>query len=257
MTEWNGKLKDLELVAFDLDGTLAESKSPLDAEMGALLVRLLKEKKVAVASGASIEQFKNQFLSHFSCPENDLTNLYLIPTNGAQLYRFTEKWECVYEKKLTDEEKKRIFDAFEKTFEKTGFMKPEKIYGELIEDRGSQVTFSAYGMLAPLAIKKDWDLDHKKREEMVASLIAYIPDFSIRIGGTSSIDITTTGIDKAFGLNHLMEYLKILPSEVLYVGDALFPGGNDASVFKTGVNTHEVSGLSDTKKLVSDLLENL
>jgi HAD superfamily hydrolase (TIGR01484 family) len=246
--------QNLKLIAFDLDGTLAESKSPLDAEMGALLVRLLETKKVAIASGASFAQFENQFLLHFSCPEKELKNLFLIPTNGAMLYQYEEKWERVYEKMLSEDEKKRIFDAFEKALAETHFEKPEKIYGILIEDRGSQVTFSAHGSLAPLAVKKDWDLDHKKREQIVTALTKYIPEFSIRIGGTSSIDITTAGIDKAFGLNHLMEYLHISKEETIYVGDALFPGGNDSSVFETGVHTQEVAGVADTKKFVADLL---
>ena len=40
------------LIVFDLDGTLAPSKSSLDAEMAALLNKLLGFIKVAVISGA-------------------------------------------------------------------------------------------------------------------------------------------------------------------------------------------------------------
>jgi len=39
-----------KLIVFDLDGTLAESKSPLDAEMGILLSSLIGVVKVAVIS---------------------------------------------------------------------------------------------------------------------------------------------------------------------------------------------------------------
>ena len=254
MKNWNGTLAELELITFDLDGTIAESKSPLDAEMGALLCRLLEIKKVAIASGASFAQFEDQFLAHFPCAKKQLENLYLIPTNGARLYRYSGTWEQIYENKISTADKKRIFDAFEKALTETGFKEPEKVYGILVEDRDSQMTFSAFGSLAPLAVKKDWDLDHSKRGKIVAALSKYIPDFSIRIGGTSSIDVTTAGIDKAFGMNHLMKYLTLSPAQTLYVGDALFPGGNDSSVLTTGVHTREVENLPDTKRFLIGLL---
>ena len=255
MNNWNGTLQELELVCFDIDGTLTESKSPIDKEMSDLLCKLLDTKKVAVVSGGSFNQFKNQFLSHFVCSEKEYENLYLIPTNGGLFYQYIDNgWKCLYEKMLSDEDKKRIFEAFEKAFEETGFIKPEHIYGPLIEDRESQVTFSAFGNLAPLAVKKDWDLDHKKREKIVASLNKYIPDFSVRIGGTSSIDITLPGVDKAYGLQYLMKLAGISSKQVLYVGDALFPGGNDSSVIRLGINTKEVEDLSATKKFVANLV---
>lgn len=51
-----------KLIVFDLDGTLAESKSPLDAEMAKLLGALLGVVKVAVISGGNWPQFENNCL---------------------------------------------------------------------------------------------------------------------------------------------------------------------------------------------------
>ena len=53
-----------KLIVFDLDGTLAESKSSLDAEMSTLLHDLLGVVKVAVISGGDWPQFEKQVLSH-------------------------------------------------------------------------------------------------------------------------------------------------------------------------------------------------
>jgi len=39
-----------------------------------------------------------------------------------------------------------------------------KICGELIEDRGSQITYSGLGQFAPLAEKVKWDPDFSKRK---------------------------------------------------------------------------------------------
>ena len=48
------------LIAFDLDGTLAESKRPLSEDMAAILARLLAITDVAVISGGDWPQFEKQ-----------------------------------------------------------------------------------------------------------------------------------------------------------------------------------------------------
>lgn len=256
----NFDIKNFEIIAFDLDDTLAESKTVLDDEMAGLLRELLAIKKVAVISGASFEQFEKQFLKNLFCDSEKMKNLFILPTNGASLFvsDMNGAWKQVYYHGLEEADKKSIFDAFEKTFRETNFEKPEKVYGILIEDRGAQVTFSGLGSEAPLSLKMDWDKDHLKRKKLVESLIKYLPDFSISIGGSTSIDITKNGIDKAFGLKKLLEYLNLDTKDMVYVGDALFPGGNDSSVFKLGVRTFSVAdpGIEDTKKLIQNILTN-
>ncbi len=250
------KKSDLEIIAFDLDDTLTLSKMPLDSEMSGLLCELLKRKKVAVASGAPLRQLEKQFLKYLSCPEKNLRNLYLLPTNGADLYKYDGGWREIYRSQFSKKEKKLVFDAFPKAFAEIGYKQPEKIYGILIEDRVSQITFSGLGSDAPLDLKSKWDPDHSKRKKIVEALSRQIPGFSISIGGKSSIDITQKGIDKAYGLTRLMEYLHCEPERLLYVGDALFPGGNDASVMTLRVKYALVEGpgVSNTKKLIKKLL---
>jgi phosphomannomutase len=249
------KLEDFEIIAFDLDGTLAESKLPLDNEMANLLCDLVSKKKVAVASGASLGQFQKQFLANFLYNnKNDLKNLYLIPTNGASMYFYEDEWKPLYKIEFTQEESSYIFEAFEKALKDGGYEKPDKIYGPLIEDRGSQITFSGCGNDAPISIKKDWDPDHKKREKIVSFLTPLLKDCSISMGGTTSIDITKKGIDKNYGLVKLLEYLNMPKEKLIYVGDALFPGGNDSVVLKLGVRCIPVLNVEKTKELLNDLL---
>ncbi|OGZ11876.1 MAG: hypothetical protein A3D67_00345 [Candidatus Lloydbacteria bacterium RIFCSPHIGHO2_02_FULL_51_22] len=248
-------MENAKIVAFDLDQTLAESKMPLDTEMSGLLCALLAVKKVAVISGASFAQFQKQFLENLSCSAGALENLYLLPTNGASLYKYTGGWVCVYEHNLTTEEKQKIFDAFEKVFAQTGFIKPEKIYGTLVEDRETQLTFSGLGSDAPLALKEGWDPRHEKRDVLAAALRKELPGFTVSIGGATSIDVTREGIDKAFGLTELLRTLGYMPKEAFYVGDALFPGGNDASVIPLGIPYKYVEGgVKDTKAFLRAFL---
>ncbi len=249
-------MNDFDIIAFDLDDTLAESKAPLDPEMAELLCGLLKEKKVVVASGASFAQLQAQFLAHFLCDQEHMKNLYLLPTSGASFYEYKEKWQSLYEIKFSTEETKQIFSALEQSLKESGYIQPEKIYGELIENRGSQITFSACGQDAPLEIKKAWDPDHQKREQIVKILEQLLPELSIRIGGTNSIDITKKGIDKAYGLTKVMEYVPCSKERIIYVGDALFPGGNDSSVLILDIQCKPVSGVLETKQFIRDLISS-
>lgn len=246
-----------KLIVFDLDGTLAKSKSPMDEEMASLLQELLKIKSVAVISGGSYSQYQKQFLASLNCSdENLLKNLFLFPTCSTAFYRFEKEWIKVYAQELTKEQKEKIFNAFEKVFEETGFVK-ETRYGEIVEDRVSQITFSALGQQAPLEQKKEWDPDSRKRLAMIEKLHSYIPEFEIKIGGTTSIDVTRQGIDKRFGIQQIEKQLGIKIEEILYIGDALFEGGNDYPVKQMGVDCIAVDSPEDTKREIGNIISSV
>jgi phosphomannomutase len=234
-----------KLIVYDLDGTLAESKSSLDAEMAALLHDLLGLAKVAVISGGGWPQFEKQLLSNLPHDER-LGNLSLLPTCGTQFFRYAGAWEKIYSEDLTAGEKEKIIGSLKKALDESGF-KVEKVWGEDIEDRGSQITLSALGQQAPLEEKSKWDPDFTKRMKIKGILDALIPEFSVRLGGTTSIDVTKPGIDKAYGIRKLRDILGISLKEMIYVGDALFEGGNDYPAKEAGVVSISVRGPDDTK----------
>jgi hypothetical protein len=234
-----------KLIVFDLDGTLAESKSSLDREMSALLHDLLGVVKVAVISGGGWPQFEKQLLSNLPHDER-LVNLSLLPTCGTQFFQYAGDWRKIYSEDLTAGEKEKITSSLKKAVEVAGF-KPEKVWGEVIEDRGSQVTFSALGQQAPLEEKDKWDSDFAKRKKITAILDILIPEFSVRMGGATSIDVTKPGIDKAYGIRKLRDLLGISLKEMIYIGDALFPGGNDYPAEQAGVVCVSVRGPQETK----------
>ena len=208
-----------KLVVFDLDGTLAQSKSSIDAEMAALFNKLLGSIKVAVISGGNWPQFQKQVLSHLASDER-LKNLSLLPTCGTQFYQYDKSWEKLYAEDFTSEQKEKIISSLKKAIEQSG-LKAEKVWGEVIEDRGSQITFSALGQEAPLEEKVKWDPDFTKRKKMKAILDPLIPEFSVRLGGSTSIDVTKPGIDKAYGIRKLRDILGIAIEDMIFVGDAL------------------------------------
>jgi phosphomannomutase len=241
-----------KLVIFDLDGTLASSKSSLDAEMASLINKLLDLIKVAVISGGNWAQFQKQVLSHLG-DDKRLENLSLLPTCGTQFYQYEKGWKKIYSEDFTDEQKEKIIRSLKKAIEQSG-LKAEKVWGELIEDRGSQITFSALGQEAPLKEKVKWDPDFTKRKRMKAILDTWIPEFSVRLGGATSIDVTKPGIDKAYGIKKLRAFLGIAIEEMIFVGDALFPGGNDYPAEQAGVVSIRVRDPEETKRVIEAII---
>ena len=193
--------------------------------MVALLNSLLEVTRVAVISGGDWPQFEKQVLSG-AFETGKLANLFLLPTSGTKFYVHRAAWEQLYAENLTDAEKDKIIAALDQASESSGAT-PRKVWGAIIEDRGTQITYSALGQEAPLEEKKGWDPDFAKRKKMQALLDDLIPEFSVRLGGTTSIDVTKPGIDKAYGIRKLREVLGIGIADMIFIGDAIFPGGND------------------------------
>lgn len=241
-----------KLVVFDLDGTLAESKSALDVEMISLLNILLKLTKVAIISGGDWPQFETQLLALSLHPEG-LPNLTLLPTCGTKFYIYKNNWVKVYSEDLTPAEKEKITTALNLVIHLSGYQ-PTEVWGETIEDRGSQITLSALGQHAPLAMKVLWDPDFKKRLKMQDLLADLIPEFSVRTGGSTSIDVTKLGVDKAYGVRKLARVIEVGIDEMIFIGDALFPGGNDYPIKEIGVHTIAVKGPYETKRVVEGII---
>jgi len=241
-----------KLIVFDLDGTLAPSKSSLAPETAGLLRDLLEVVKVAVISGGAWAQFEMQLLTDLP-KDSLLANLSLLPTYGTKFFQYNGKWEELYSEDLTLDEKGKIINSLDKAAGEAGY-RAEKIWGNVIEDRGSQVTFSALGQQAPLAEKAEWDPDFAKREKITAILETLIPEFSIRMGGATSIDVTRPGIDKAYGIGKLRDTLHLSLNEMIYVGDALFPGGNDYPAGEAEIMSIPVKGPEDTNVVIKTIL---
>ena len=237
-----------KLIIFDLDGTLNISKMPLDREMAIVFCKLLAKIKIAVISGASFAQFKKQFLGSLNCDSENFSKLFILPTNGSSLYKYEQgKWKVVYAELFNLEEKEKIYKALK--------LAVPDINKEFIEDRGSQITYSALGQKAPIELKKKWDPNHKKRGKIRRLLLLDLQEFEINIGGETSIDITKKGVDKAYGVQKIGDNLNISEKDMLFIGDAVFPGGNDYPVKKAGIETIQVSGPEETKKIICKLLK--
>ncbi|TFB95918.1 HAD-IIB family hydrolase [Cryobacterium sp. HLT2-28] len=246
------------LVAFDLDDTLAASKSPLDPRMAALMVRLLGAVEVCVISGGQIAQFHMQLIDNLdNVSDEALAGLHLMPTCGTQYYRHIEgSWTQIYAELLTDAEKASALIAVEATARELGYWESDT-WGPILEDRGSQITFSALGQAAPVAAKTAWDPSGEKKNTLREAVQALLPDLEVRSGGSTSVDITRRGIDKAYGMNKLAALTGVSLDEMLFVGDRLDENGNDYPVKVLGVECVAVGGWEDTAAFLETLIPRL
>jgi phosphomannomutase len=253
-----------KVIAFDLDGTLAPSKSPLPDRMGELLDKLLDQYHVCVISGGKFGQFEKQLLNGLQADPAQLGQLHLMPTCGTRYMKYDiakKEWEKVYAEDFTEAEKKQIYEALTKTIQRLGYAE-EKVYGETLEDRGSQVTWSALGQDVVdhlgseegVRLKESWDPDNKKKNHIRDEVAVLLPDFEVRVGGITSIDVTKPGIDKAYGMRKLMDILEIGKDDILFIGDRVQPGGNDYPVKQFGIDTLEISTWKETALVVEAIL---
>jgi phosphomannomutase len=260
MKSWRAK----ELIVFDLDGTLTETKSNLEPYMSRVLVTLLKSKKVAVIGGGTYRQFKKQFVSRLTCPPALLTRLFLFPTTATSFYRYHGGWKKVYALELSKKARQQVKQAFRDVLREIHYVRPQKVYGKVLEDRGSQMTFSALGqdIVARLGkkgvqMKKEWTQKNTPLKFKITKLVARrLPGLEVRASGFTSIDVTRKGIDKEYGVRQIEKYLHMPIRKMLFVGDALFPGGNDYAAKRTGVECVAVRGPHDTKKIIKNILKS-
>jgi phosphomannomutase len=252
-----------KVIAFDLDGTLAPSKSPLPDKMNNLLDRLLDKYVVCVMSGGKFEQFEVQLLSNLKVDEGKLTRLHLLPTCGTRYYKYNQKakkWQKIYAEDFTEQQKKRIIKALNDGIDALGY-REKKVWGEIIEDRGSQITFSALGQdivqqlgEKGIKLKEEWDPTSKKKHKLRNYIAELIPEFEVRVGGGTSIDITKPGIDKAYGIKKILNLLSISKEDIFFIGDRLEEGGNDYPVAAMGVDSMAISNWQETALAIEAVL---
>lgn len=240
---YNGKT--YQLLMFDLDDTLAPSKTELSDEMVELFREMLASAKGCIISGGQTGQFQSQVLTRLG-EFPDRGNLHLMPTNGTRYLRWEEpEWATVYAEDLSDDQKARAMAVVEEGARSLGLWETQT-WGPILEDRGSQITFSALGQAAPVDAKAAWDPDGRKKEALRAYAAERLDDLEVRSGGSTSVDITAKGIDKAYGARRLMEILGLTTDDILFFGDRLDPGGNDRPVMELGIESIPVHGWEDT-----------
>ncbi len=248
-------MKCPQAAIFDLDDTLAESFRPPTSGMVTKLRTLLDLMPIAIMTAAGFARIENQFLSELA-DSSFISRLYVFPNSTAECYVYKNKaWEIAYSESLTKDERLSITEAIRESIAETETFPAHPKYEPMIIDRDAQIAFAALGLDASLEEKQSWDPDKAKRKKLVTVLEKKIPQFEILMGGMTTIDITRKNVNKAYGVRWLSERLGIPTSEMLYVGDALYPGGNDEVVIATGIQTRSVTGPDKTQIVIDELVK--
>ena len=248
------------LFIFDKDDTITDTKSPLEANMARLLEKLLSFKQVIIISGSSWPIFQSQIIAELTINSN-LSSLGLMPASGSQYFTYSagkDSWTQSYDHSINTDDYLVIKELLlQSTSTLPSKYQIDKVYSDQVENRFGQITLSALGQTAPKHLKKAWDPDRIKRQILAEYLIPKLPNFDVKIGGSTSIDITKKGINKEFGVLQALAKLRLNPNQAVYFGDSLGPNGNDAIVKNiSDLDTIAVKDHHKTFKILENYLSN-
>ncbi len=233
-----------------MDGTLTESRAVVEPEMATLLVDLLERWRVVVVSGCGLPRFKDQLLAGFrEMPQG----LILFPCCGTQGYevRATGCRE-LFKEVASVELREKVKGVLEEACRRFGI--PLYHYGDTMEDRESVICLSALGKDAPVKEKKAWDPDRAKRMPVVRWVQGQLPDCEVHAGGTTTVTVTPSGLDKGHCVDKIEALYAVRASEILFVGNELDEEGNDYPIVRRNVESVAVAGPDDTKEIIRGLL---
>ncbi|MEK7228346.1 MAG: HAD-IIB family hydrolase [Patescibacteria group bacterium] len=247
-----------QVISFDLDGTLTESRQPILQDMCVLLSQLSQKVLVVIISGSSFKNLQVQLGLFLNGGQKEIfKNILLMPANGSETFEYdlsAQKWQLTTFEPMSDEIKKKVIQAFEKVIKLKDFDIPSKSVGPKIEDRITQVSFAALGMDDPIEEKETWDPNEIKRKKIIEYLAPSLPEVSLFIAGTTTIDVLPKGTTKGVMLEKMLEKRGLKRSDLLFIGDALYEGGNDYEVAREGFTTIKTSGPTETALIIEKLL---
>lgn len=230
-------------IFFDLDNTLTRSRTPVTPSMAKLLVQLAKGHEVFVVSGANAKQIALQLGPKLK------GKYWSMGQNGNACFR--PNGELVWENKMNWLEKYEVFAYAHKIFSAKLF--PHKDKYDLLEDRGCQISYSFIGHHEDVSQKEKFDPDHKKRAMVLKKFPFKSKTVEVKIAGTTCFDFFIKGSNKGSNIKMLYETMGWKKDECLYVGDALFKGGNDESVIGI-IPTKEVRNPLDTEEVIKSII---
>lgn len=235
-------------VFFDLDGTLTESRTAITARMTELLQALLEIADVGVISGAVHRQMLAQipWLSEYP--------IYVMPQSGNETYLNSK---LMWRNKLDEETLAMIGAHIEKLRHSDSYKRivAHHVLDErdIVEYRGGQVSFSMIGHNALLARKMLFDPDASVRRALLKEFPFENDLAEVNIGGTTNLDYTRKGWNKAGNVARLTKQLFWNLDHCVYIGDRLHEGGNDYVMIPV-MACQSVAGPLDTAVLIEKLL---
>ncbi len=224
------QLQEKTVIIADVDETICESNQVISPETAEVVNKLIKTGMAfAVISGTDVKELQRMVSSGLE------EEHHLLAASGTQYYHQGRKGISteIYSLELPQEERRVLLAALQKLIQHFSIPCHSPDHDQIL-DRKSQVTFSAIGRNAPLHLKKEFDPSGEKRKEWIEFLKNCLPQdaYELTIGGTTSIDITPQGRTKEHGIRAFARHHNIELSRIIYLGDKIYPGGNDYEASK-------------------------
>jgi HAD superfamily hydrolase (TIGR01484 family) len=244
---------NFKLIGFDMDGTLTPSRGVIDKLNAKLVGDLTRKYKVVIISGGAFKEISAQVLSQLPSFTNWF-NLHILPTCGGSHLYYQNQWLIDYEEIIELSEVGRL------TAKLNDIIYSLKVSAKVLpyyDYRKSQLTLSLLPPFTNRDVKMGFDPEGVIRRELIESIREHEPRYEFRIGGSVSIDITKTGIDKGSSLLRLSEQLGFVKEDILYFGERFEIDGNDYPVKKLGIKSIEVADQVECFEKCSFLLQDL
>lgn len=235
---------------FDLDNTLTPSKSLIEAAHLPILKRLAERADVIVVSGHGEADIR----SHLT--EALHGAFYTLGQNGNRAN--TKDGDILWNNSLQQGQRDAILAFIAKARALLNYTVRDE--NDIVEDRDSQIAFSLIGHHEDKAKKDAFDPRHEIRFKLLTDLASdvealKVANVEVRIGGTTNLDFFEYGKNKGYNVNLFIEKMGWDKLDCIYIGDALFPGGNDETVVGV-IATHAVKDYKETYSYLSDILLN-
>ena len=235
----------LKVIAFDLDGTLTQHKTPLCPANRAALEALGRKYRLLMVGAGQVMRIFNQ-MEGFP--------IDVIGNYGLQYGKYnnsTKQMEIVRDEKLPCD-RESVARRIEALRVKYGFT---EYAGDSVEYHPSGcVTFPLLGTKAKQEDKLAFDPTRERRRAFYADVVQTFSDYVVFIGGSSSFDFAPKPYDKAYALDLYCRENGLTHAEVAYCGDDYGLGGNDEAVFKSDFRFIRVDNYLDFPAQVAPLL---
>lgn len=234
-----------KLLAFDLDGTLTQHKTPLSDQYKKLLHCLSQHYLLLMVGAGSCNRIYQQ-MNNFPIP--------IIGNYGMQYSVISsETGKFIL--------KKNIFSPVDCDLitTRTNRLREElsltNFQGNTIEIHPSgMLTFPILGTEAPISEKLSYDPTRRKRREFFQKVAASYPEYKVYIGGTSSFDIVPRPYSKLYALDLYCQENHLSHSDILYFGDDYGMGGNDEDVYLSDIPFQKIDNFKDFGHYANELL---
>ena len=236
----------IKLVAFDLDGTLTQHKTPLSEEHRQVLDQLGKKYKLLMAGAGMCQRIFNQMNQY---------PIDIMGNYGLQYAEYNPETKDIEIKKnvVLPCDRESVDRRVTAMREKYGFT---EYAGDNVEFHASGVvTFPLLGTKAKAEDKLAFDPDRSKRRAIYDDVKEVFSDYIVFVGGSSSFDMAPAPYNKAYALAEYCKEHGIAHDEVVYVGDDYGLGGNDESVYLSDFNFLTIDDYRDFPEVVQVLLD--